>query len=77
MNWLFRIHFLRRDILRSLDMGQGFGFASSDVTEFIDSPQETSPSLRNRWEMGWQEVGGEGSEREPGLVCKIKFVFKT
>ena len=37
-------------------MGEGFGPTSSDVTDFVDSPWEASPSLRNEWGKGG-EVG--------------------
>ena len=32
--------------------GESFGHASGDVTEFVDSPQEASPSLGGEWGVG-------------------------
>ena len=57
--------------------GEGLGHASSDETDFDDSPWEALSSLRNgcggrgrRW-----SESEERRERELGLVCKIKKII--
>ena len=51
-------------LVQSRYSGDGLGPALSYVSDFVDSPREISPSLRNRW--GWGEGGVVGGL---GLVC--------
>ena len=39
---------------------EGLGPASSDMTDFVDSPWEASHSLRNGWGVGGREGEGTG-----------------
>lgn len=45
---------------------EDLGAASRDVTDFVNSPWETSPSLRSGWRVGRREVGRCGKTGKRG-----------
>ena len=69
MNWLFGAHSLWSGYLaQPRYRREGLGPASSNVTDFVDSPWEASPSLRSRLGRRWGGQEGEGT----GIGMKMR-----
>ena len=70
---VFGAHSLWRDTLLSLDTtGEGYGPASSDVTDFVESPWEVSCPLRSGWGIEWAESGRSGRTARRGNRDRYK-----
>ena len=77
MNWVFGVHSLWRDTLFSLDTG-GRAFVLPQVMCQTSLLSMGGLTLSEKWMEYWVGGvgGGERSERELGLVCKIRLFIK-